>query len=385
MNVVFSTGRPAHVALPANLLVAQDAGVTIYTAAYRSRFRGLSPKARLRWTPQVTAIFHFLTRTQLPRTWQRLDTVAYDRMVALRLGMLPAGTFDIFWGWATGSLDSGRAARRLGARFVLDRACPHVDAQQALVREESERLGVPYPLEPDWFRERQLAEYEEADRILVPSEYSRRSFPQAMQAKVLVAPLFGRIPPVRSAVARTRDASVPFTFGFVGGQPLRKGLRTLLEAWEIAALPDSRLLLRTGARLENYPALCERLSRLQNVEPVGYVRDMSEFYRQCDAFVLPTLDDGFGMALVEAMAHGLPAITTDCCGAAELFMPGRDLLMVPAGNAEALAASMRRVFESAALRQELGANAVRAVDALGAEGAYRRYAATLDRVLEMVH
>ncbi len=376
MKAAFSTGRPAHVVLPANLLAARGVDVTIYTAAYRSRFRQLAASVELRLVPQLVPALHFLTGVQLPRFVQRADTAAYDRLVALRMG-----EFDIFWGWASGALASGRAARRRGAKFVLDRACPHVDAQQALVRSESERLGVPYRPEPRWFRNRQIAEYEEADVILVPSEYSRRSFPPDLLPKVLIAPLFGRIPHAASGLPKSRPEKRSFTFGTVAGQPLRKGLLTLLEAWERLELTHCELLLRTDARLDRFPALRERLQRLPNVRVVGYVENMGDFYRGCDVFVFPTLDDGFGMVLLEAMAHGVPAITTTHCGAAELFDAGRDLLVVPARDADALAGAMAELHASADLRQNLSAHARSALARIEGNGAYDLYSKALDQIL----
>jgi len=381
MKVAFSTGRPAHVVLPANLLAQRGIHATIYTAAYRSRFRHLAPSVQLRWVPQFVPSLHFLTGIQLPRPFQRADTAIYDRIVALRME-----TFDIFWGWASGALAAGRAARRRGASFILDRACPHVDVQQALVQAECERLGVPYKPEPRWFRDRQLAEYKDADIILVPSEYSRRSFPPNVQSKVLVAPLFGRVPDVQAVREKigAGGSDRPFTFGTVGGQPLRKGFLYLLQAWEKLQLPNARLLLRTDASLDHFPALRELLHRLRNVEIVGYLEDMSNFYRRCDAFVFPTLDDGFGMALVEAMAHGLPCIATTHCGAAELFTSDHDLLVIPARDAEGLAAAMKQLHASTDLRKWLGGNAVQALHRIEGNGAYNLYAKTLDQILEMV-
>jgi glycosyltransferase involved in cell wall biosynthesis len=291
---------------------------------------------------------------------------------------------DVFWGWASGALAAGRAARSRGASFVLDRACPHVDVQQALVRDECDRLGVPYHPEPTWFHDRQLAEYAEADIILVPSDYSRRSFPADLQPKVFVAPLFGRVPPIPSIPeSGVQRSGQPFTFGTVGGQPLRKGFLYLLQAWERLKLPNARLLLRTDASLDHFPALRELLNRLPNVEVVGYLSDMSSFYRRCDAFVFPTLDDGFGMALLEAMSHGLPAIATTNCGATELFTPSRDLLLVPAQDIAALEIAMNRLYASPELREQLAKNAIQSVHSIAEEGSYHIYAKTLDRILEI--
>lgn len=375
MKVAFSTGRPAHVVLPANLLRQRGAEVTIYTAAYPARFRGVDPGVRFRWVPQLVATLHFLSGIQLPRPIQRADTAMYDHLVGLRMD-----AYDLFWGWATGSLSAGRAARQRGARFILDRACPHVDAQQRVIRTECERLGVAYRPEPAWFHERQLAEYEEADRILVPSRYSADSFPAEMQSKILIAPLFGRVPsaPVETEAARPTR---PFTFGTVGGQPLRKGFLYLLQAWERLRLPDARLLVRTDAALEYFPRLRELLPRLPQVEIVGYQKNMSDFYRRCDAFVFPSVDDGFGMALLEAMAHGLPSIATNRCGSSELFRPATDLMVVPAQDAEALAQAMAAIYESADLRASLAAHAGQTLLAIEGAGVYGQYAAALDRIL----
>lgn len=387
MKVVFSTGRPAHVVLPANLLMQRGVEVTIYTAAYRSRFHDLASGAQLRWAPQLVPSIHFLTGVQLPRPCQRIDTATYDNLVAVRMGLANEHC-DIFWAWASGALAAGRAARHRGASFVLDRACPHVDAQQALVRTECDRLGVPYQAEPHWFRTRQIAEYEEADTILVPSDYSRHSFPLNLRAKVIVAPLYGRVPVRRvAASSRTTDGKNTarekkcFTFGTVGGQPLRKGFLYLLQAWEKLRLPNAQLLIRTGADLHRFPALQALLHRLPNVEIVGYLDDMSAFYRRCDAFVLPTIDDGFGMALLEAMAHGLPSVATTHCGATELFQPGHDLLRVPPQNSLALAEAIERIYASPELRDQLRTNAMNALRRIEGKGSYERYSLALDMIL----
>ena len=390
MRIAFSTGRPAHVVLPANLLAQRGIDVTIFTAAYRSRFRDLAPDVALRWTPQLVPSLHFLTGLQLPRPWQRADTMIYDHLVAMQMESRN-DCFDLFWGWASGSLASARAARRRGARFVLDRACPHVDFQQAMLRAECDRLGVHYRSEPAWFHTRQLAEYSQADIILVPSRYSRASFPQELQPKTLVAPLFGRVPREQVIISSRTEASSaagaggesgrPFTFGTVGGQALRKGFLYLLQAWEQLQLPNAKLLLRTDARLDKFPALQKLLAKLPNVEVVHYVENMGEFYRRCDAFVFPTIDDGFGMALLEAMAHGLPTVTTTHCGAAELFTPDHDLIIVPAQDAEKLAHAIQRLYTSPDLRHRLRAGALHALEQIEGDGAYQLYSKTLDRIL----
>ena len=92
-----------------------------------------------------------------------------------------------------------------------------------------------------------------------------------------------------------------------------------------------------------------------------------------DAFVFPTIDDGFGMALLEAMAHGLPTVTTTHCGAAELFTPDHDLIIVPAQDAEKLAHAIQRLYTSPDLRHRLRAGALHALEQIEGDGAYQLY------------
>ena len=63
-------------------------------------------------------------------------------------------------------------------------------------------------------------------------------------------------------------------------------------------------------------------------------------YRASDLFVLPTLEDGFGYVVAEAMACGVPAVVTDACGAAEWVTDGETGWIVPARSTEALAAAL---------------------------------------------
>jgi glycosyltransferase involved in cell wall biosynthesis len=302
------------------------------------------------------------------------DSWLYDHSVA---AVIRPG--DLFIGWATASITTARAAKRRGARFVLDRACPHVDFQQQIVEEESAKLGIPYHPQPAWFRDRQLAEYEAAERILAPSEYTRATFPEAMRGKVVKAPLFGRCSfPAETHAERHRE----FTVGVVGGEPVRKGYLYLLEAWERLALSNARLLIRSDADFTHYPALQQRIARLSNVEFVRYVPDINDFYRRCDVFVLPSVDDGFGMALFEAMASEVPCIATTHCGSAELLTPGRDGIVIPPRNADLLAEALLSLYQQEELRRALAGAARARAAALGRNDSSPLYDASIGALLD---
>ena len=115
-----------------------------------------------------------------------------------------------------------------------------------------------------------------------------------------------------------------FVMLFAGSGWERKGLRHALAA--VARLPgriQPRLLVagrgRPGPFLRTAPAPAAARSRF-----LGPVRDMAACYAAADVFVLPTLYDPFSNACLEALASGLPVLTTDANGFAEILRPGTD-------------------------------------------------------------
>ena len=362
MNVAISVVRPFHVVKMANALRKHVSAVDIWSTAPRRYFHHLESNVGTHLVPAPVEIFSRLTRMRLaPAAYQR-GIVWWDRMVG---AMMPRA--EVVIGFATQTLHTGEAAHRRGSRFVLDRACPHVDVQQALVREEAAKVGAVFQPEDAWFRERQLAEYEVADTILVPSRYSAKSFPAHLQSKLLLAPLLGR---AQAKGAIRLERNTPFTVGVLGGHPLRKGYLYLLEAWRRLKLPDARLLIRSSSDFSAYPRLAELMRTTPGVELIEYVPNIAEFYQRCDLFVLPSMDDGFGMALFEAMANGVPAVATRNCGASELLSDGMDGLLIDAGSVDQLAEAMLTLYEDEALRQSIAMAGQSTVERISATTLY---------------
>ncbi len=372
MNVAISVVRPFHCGLMANALLKHVSAVDIYSSAPRKFFRRLDEKVRTHFVPAPVELLARFLPFSLPRDAFRYNIALWDKLVTLALPSR-APKIDVVVGLATGALAVGEQARRRGSRFVLDRACPFVDFQQKLVREETEKVGGAYEPEPDWFRERQIAEYEAADTILVPSQYTARTFPAELQPKLILAPLLGR---ARAAGPIQLARNTPFTVGVLGGHPARKGYLYLLRAWQRLALPDARLLIRSSGDFLRFPLLAELLKQNPSIEVIEYVPDIGEFYRRCDLFVLPSMDDGFGMALFEAMANGVPTISTRNCGASELLTDGEDGLVIDAGSEDQLADAILRLYQDEPLRQALAVagqqTALRIADSTLYEDALRR-------------
>ncbi len=343
MKVVIAVVRPFHIAMMANALQRHAESVAVYSSAPRKFFGKLDPNVETHMVPAPAEILSKFI--PLPHVASLRGVAIWDRLVA---AAMPKA--DLVIGMATTSLATGRAAQRRGGRFALDRACPHVDFQQELTRVEAAKVGANFNPEPAWFRERQIVEYEMADIILTPSDYTARSFPAGLREKCIIAPLLGRV----SVKGKTRPArNTPFTVGVLGGDPLRKGYLYLLEAWKRLALPDARLMIRSSSNFSKFPKLHELLKDMPSVEVIDYIPDITDFYQRCDLFVLPSVDDGFGMALFEAMANGVPSISTHNCGASELLIGGREGLIIDARSVDQLAEAILKLYEDEELRQEI--------------------------------
>lgn len=110
---------------------------------------------------------------------------------------------------------------------------------------------------------------------------------------------------------------------FVGADFKRKGLATLLNAFSLLDTKDKRLIVVGRKELQQpYLRLTEKLRIDKNVTFRGAETEIEKFYGISDVFVLPTIYDPFSNAALEAMASGLPVITTSSNGASELIENG---------------------------------------------------------------
>ncbi len=140
---------------------------------------------------------------------------------------------------------------------------------------------------------------------------------------------------------------------YVGFSTPRKGVEYLAQALRAMARPV--YLVMVGKWEEGYQRrFLEALGDMQSqVRLAGYVSDADKLthFAAADVFVLPTLLEGFGIPLVEAMAAGLPIVTTSAGAAGEVV--GDAGLVVPPGDSQALASALERLLTDSALAERL--------------------------------
>lgn len=159
--------------------------------------------------------------------------------------------------------------------------------------------------------------------------------------------------------------SVRPTVLFVGGLEPRKGLEFLILAMQrvVKEVPEAQLIsvAKTGFKATDdvgwFRALAERAGVGTSVEFKESVEqnELMQLYADCDLLAMPSRNEGWGLALMEAMACGKPVVATRVGGIPELVTDGADGVLVEPGDVKGLADGILRILADPALRKRMGA------------------------------
>ena len=146
----------------------------------------------------------------------------------------------------------------------------------------------------------------------------------------------------------------------VGRQEYQKGQEYLVAAFDGLASSHPRAVLliagRPGHATPLLKARCAQSEHRDRIHLLGQRDDVPELLAAADVFAFPSRYEGFGGALVEAMALGVPAVVSDISALREV-VEGTAATLVPAGDPEALAAGLARILDDPVLAAELGTRA----------------------------
>lgn len=187
----------------------------------------------------------------------------------------------------------------------------------------------------------------------------------APAAQVHILPNYVGLPDLTQ---RTAHTGAPVKLLFLGLVGQRKGVYELLPA--MRAVVDQgvavRLVIGGNGEVAKAQGLVTDLALDEQVELAGWVNGeaKTQLLREADAYVLPSHNEGLPMSLLEAMSWGVPVISTHVGGIPELVRDGVDGLLVPAGDATALATAITRISVDGSLRDDMGRTARRRVEAM---------------------
>src|SRR5260370_3429431 len=218
-----------------------------------------------------------------------------------------------------------------------------------------------YDIGPVWNSLRKLL-YPLADAIVCPTSASVARFQAMTRARGLAIANPIDVPPGCIGRERPQDGGSPnHVLAEMGRLVPQKGFELLLKAVSQVAHrhPDWTLtILGDGPILGELQTQAESLDLNQRVNFAGAVSDPFPRLGAADLFVLSSRFEGFGMALAEAMACGLPGISFDCPeGPADIIRDGVDGVLVPPEDLDALAAAVGHLMGDPGGRKRLAARA----------------------------
>jgi glycosyltransferase involved in cell wall biosynthesis len=245
-----------------------------------------------------------------PWAWDSLAFFQFDKNI--KLAHVYSGTFS----------ESVKKLKENKAKVVYTIAAHSIETS----RREHEKLGIdyaglyPHLCEPVLW-ERYSAGYFAADCIVCPSTYSMDTVQAQAKALGVVCPPVSVIPHGCHLPDTVKPLSKRFTVGYLGAFGPDKGVIYLLQAWKKLNYKDALLILAGRDSTSDWVQQMVRQLGGGNVMLQGWVNSVSSFYNQLSLYVQPSATEGFGIEVLEAMAHSRPVICSNGAGAADLFIP----------------------------------------------------------------
>lgn len=295
----------------------------------------------------------FLSLTAADTVWEWAE-LSFDKWVSNKLDE----DVRIVHCYEHAALFTFKKAKQFGCFKILEQVSQHHTFYKKLTEQEYKR----YPnLRSDYNEkislksaqarnERKNEEYDLADLIICNSTFTMKTLIDAGidSKKIVKIPL--AYPEVSEVNRKQKDL---FTFIYVGSLSLRKGTHILLEVWQkyFFEQKNMRLILAGSSSLPK-----EFTYDLpENVELKGFLNklELDDLYNEANLLVFPTLADGFGMVITEAMSKGLPVLTTNNSAGQDLIENDVDGFIIDAGDADALAEKMLRIVENKSILPEM--------------------------------
>lgn len=261
------------------------------------------------------------------------------------------------YAYEDGALTTFKQAKQLGLYCIYDLPIGYWKSARLLMQKE-------FDLNPDWSStltgfndsEEKLHKKDEelalADVIFVASSFTKKSLEEypGKLADIKVIP-YG-FPDVTKQKKYEPLEKRKLKVLFIGGLSQRKGISYLFDAVE--GLEDKVELTIVGHKsVENCNALNLALEKHNWIPSLPHDQVL-ECMHEHDVFVFPSLFEGFGLVITEAMSQGIPVITTDRTAGPDLIEDGKDGWIVPAGSSIAIKEVINQILDTPEILQQFG-------------------------------
>lgn len=260
---------------------------------------------------------------------------ALDRKVAGWLSKVQSPPAAIY-AYEDGALSCFGAAKQRGIHCIYDLPIGYWRAARRIQTEEAER-------QPEWAKtmpalrdsqaklDRKDEELRLSEHIIVASQFTANTLKEAPFDLPAASIISLGCPPAREQVSPQSDPSKPLKVLYVGSLSQRKGVAYLLDAVE--RLGRSVELTLIGKRVAECAPLDAALKKYRWIDSLPH-SGILDTMREHDVLVFPSLFEGFGLVLTEALSQGLPVISTDHTCAPDIIEDSREGFIVPIRNSE---------------------------------------------------
>ncbi|MGB3495758.1 MAG: glycosyltransferase family 4 protein [Elainellaceae cyanobacterium] len=264
-------------------------------------------------------------------------------------------SIDAIYAYEDESATTFERAKQLGIRCLYDLPIPYYKTSQRIQAEEAElfpalKSSMSAIQEPAWKLERKQQEVELADHIFVASSMTERSLLDigVTPDKITVIPYGAPVDYFQPHPKR----DTTFRVIYAGRLSPRKGAHYLLHAWKDLNLPQAELMI-VGSNMmppewfAPYQDLCRQVASVSHMA-------LNQYYSSANVLVFPSLVEGFGLVLTEAMACGIPVITTPNTAGPNLITDGVEGFIVPIRDVDALKEKLEWCYQNPDTLAEMG-------------------------------
>ncbi|MGZ3862879.1 MAG: glycosyltransferase family 4 protein [Bacteroidia bacterium] len=271
--------------------------------------------------------------------------MAYDKYMSGRMKNYSA---EFFWGFQGSCYESLMAAKNAGKTTICELSTAHVTVAKRILQEECD-------MHPEWaesisnlhfpaeFEKRLEQEPFRADYVFAASEFTKQTLLEAgvEERKVIKLPLGADVSKIKFTQKKDDFQNRPLKLLYAGTVTQRKGIKYLLETMEKFPRKDVELHI-IGNVFGAREAFEKYKSNYIYHGPVSQ-QELFERYTEYDALVLPTVFEGFALVIIEAMAAGLPVITTPNCIGPDIIEEDRNGYLVPVRDVQKLTEAISKL------------------------------------------
>ncbi len=270
----------------------------------------------------------------------------------------PSNT-DILIGWSGFSLKSFQKAKSYKCLKVLERGSTHIEFQKEILLKEYNLLKVKPDVPNNYIIKKEIQEYELADFISVPSEFAKKTFIERGidKKKIIKIPYGVDIKQFnRENLQDKKDDK--FRIIYVGNSSVRKGIIYLLKAFAELNLDGSELLIVGGVEKSLYPIIKNyfKNGKIKHIKSQKQ-NNLKKYYNISKLFITCSIEEGLSMVQLQAMACGLPVISTVNAGAEEIVSNQLNGYILPIRDIEALKEKIKYLYQNPEVLKTMGCKA----------------------------